>query len=836
MENERTTKEQLVEKLAGLRDGIAELKEALARRRSAGILPDENAVVADQAATGSRISSSADEELKKKNGFIIQIAETSPVGIVRVDKTGRIVFANSRAEKILGLKESSITNRMYNDPGWKITDIDGNPFPGEKLPFVVVQKTGKPVFDIRHAIERLGGTRTLLSINASPLFDEYGDFDGMVAAIDDITSRKKSEDELKESERRHRQLFETIGSCVAIYDPVDNGEDFVFVDINPAGEKYGKLKKEEVVGRKVTEVFPKVKEIGLFDVFQRVARSGETEHLPLKLYQDERVTEWVENTVYRLPNGHIVAVYEDTSEKHMTEQALIDSEEKYRRLFEKMMNAFAFHRIIKDDQGRAIDYEFLEVNDAFLKLTGLKRENLIGRRVTEALPGIESDPANWIERYAKVAATGQEERFENYSEVIGKWFTIYAYSPKTDYFVTIFEDITDRKEAEKRHKELEEQLNHTMRLEAVGRLAGGVAHDFNNLLTAINGFAELALDELEEDHPVRQHLDEISGAGRRASDLTAQLLAFSRKQVISPKIIQPNGILDNSQKILRRVIGEDVELIFKPADDLGHIMADPAQLDQIIMNLAVNARDAMPEGGKLSIETCNVVLRDEPVVLDGVAEMISGNYVMIAVSDSGDGMSEETLNRIFEPFFSTKPKGHGTGLGLATVYGIVRQNNGFIDVISKSGAGSTFKIFLPRHQGQIEQVNPQTKTEAPCGHETILLVEDEQRVRSLVKRFLERQGYKVIDVDNGESALAVFIESAKEIDLLLTDVIMPKMSGRQLREKIQEIKPGQKTLFMSGYSKTAISDEMILNEGVAFIQKPFRNSELALKVREAMDC
>ena len=389
-------------------------------------------------------------------------------------------------------------------------------------------------------------------------------------------------------------------------------------------------------------------------------------------------------------------------------------------------------------------------------------------------------------------------------------------------------DITER-------KNLEEQLRQAVKMEAVGVLAGGVAHDFNNLMSAVLGYSELLLMRIPDDPKLRRDAMQIRSAGERAASLTAQLLAFSRKQVVRPAILDLNHTVANTEKLLRRLIGEDIDLACNLDPDLSRIMADPSLIDQIIMNLAINSRDAMPYGGKLTIETANVFL-DESYVRCHIGVEI-GHYVMLAVSDSGCGMDQETVSRIFEPFFTTKGEGKGTGLGLATVYGNVKQSGGIIRVYSEPGQGTTFKIYLPRADEDAETNNPDiVAAEAlPKGTETILLVEDDENVRQIARSILVACGYTVLESEGGEEALGLCKTLGDSIDLLITDVVMPGMNGRKLAQRAEEFCPSAKVLYMSGYTDNAIVHHGVLDEGIAFLQKPFTLKSLSLKVREVLD-
>ncbi len=392
--------------------------------------------------------------------------------------------------------------------------------------------------------------------------------------------------------------------------------------------------------------------------------------------------------------------------------------------------------------------------------------------------------------------------------------------------VVSFADITER-------KQLEDQLLQSQKMEAVGRLAGGIAHDFNNLLTTINGYADLMLMRMPQTNPIRQQMEEVKKAGQRAASLTRQLLAFSRKQMLELKVLDLNTLVTDMEPMLRRLIGEDIHLALVRAPSLGRIKADPTQMEQVILNLAINARDAMPRGGRLTIETAEVQ-RDERSA-PGPIDLAPGTFVMLTVSDTGCGMDAATQARIFEPFFTTKEQGKGTGLGLAMVHGIVRQSGGQIEVSSAPGHGATFKIYLPR----IEEASATGQASAvaaapPEGSETVLLVEDEEMVRSFVRQILQQQGYQVLTANNGEEALQLSKDYKGRIDLLLTDVVMPGISGRETADQLTAQRKGLKVLFMSGYTESAIVHHGVMDPGVDFLPKPFTGDTLARKLSEML--
>ncbi len=519
-----------------------------------------------------------------------------------------------------------------------------------------------------------------------------------------------------------------------------------------------------------------------------------------------------------------VVLEREIAERRRAEQALRESEERYRLITENSSDLIS----LLDLAGAG---SCIYVSPSYKTLLGYEPEQLLGPLQLKLVH--PDDRANVIEQYARLVATGNASVTYRLRHAGGSWRSIELHAstinqPDLHYAVTVGRDVTER-------KNLEAQLMQSQRLESIGRLAGGVAHDFNNLLTTIVGNTELALDSLPADHPVRADLSEIAQSADRATGLTRQLLAFARKQLIEPRPIDLNQLVLEMDKLLRRLIGEDIELATLLETDLWRVRADPGQIEQVIINLAVNARDAMPNGGKLTIETKNVLLDH-----DYAHRHISaspGTYVLLAISDTGTGMDEETQGQIFEPFFTTKAPGYGTGLGLATCYGIVKQHGGNIWPYSEPGHGSTFKIYLPQFEAPAEaRPQPIDAGGLPRGTETILLAEDEPSVRMLAARVLRSLGYTVIEATNGDEALKL-AQSADGpvIKFLLTDVVMPQMSGQILAERIKEHHPDIKVLFISGYTDNAIVHHGELDRHVIFLQKPFSPSALARKVRAVLD-
>jgi two-component system cell cycle sensor histidine kinase/response regulator CckA len=522
----------------------------------------------------------------------------------------------------------------------------------------------------------------------------------------------------------------------------------------------------------------------------------------------------------------------DITKRRQSEEELRTSEERYRTLFEKMDEGFCVVEMLYDSDGKPVDYRFVEINPAFEKHTGLQEAK--GKTIRQMVPNHD---VHWFEIYGEVARTGQAVRFENPASAMHRYYDVFAFPVGEDgsrKVGILFNDITERKRGEAEKEKLQAQLQQAMKMEAVGRLAGGIAHDFNNLLTVIIGSVELALMKLASSDPAKGLLAEVNKAAERATLLTQQLLAFSRKQIIEPKVLILNDLIADLNTMMVRLIREDINIQILPGKDLGAVKIDPGQFQQVLVNLVVNARDAMPGGGKIVIETANVDLDDGYCALHPY--VTAGRFVMLSVSDTGHGMSDEVKAHIFEPFYTTKAKGKGTGLGLATTHGVVKQSGGSIEVYSEVGIGTTFKIYLPRVEDKASKlVRDDKSTERVGGTETVLVVEDEEILRSLCVRILDSFGYRVFQAGTGDEAIALATGYGERIDLLLTDVVMPGMSGAELAMQLVLHHPEAKVLFTSGYTENAITRHGVLDEGVNFINKPYAPSALAKKVREVLD-
>jgi PAS domain S-box-containing protein len=476
------------------------------------------------------------------------------------------------------------------------------------------------------------------------------------------------------------------------------------------------------------------------------------------------------------------------------------------------------------------EHRFVDVNAAAVDIYGLPKDDLIGRTSSDfAVPGYDITKTRQVFRGAGQLVGEFPLRRPNGEERLMEFAARANILPGLNF--AVIRDVTER-------KRLEGQLRQAQKMDAIGALAGGVAHDFNNLLSVIIGCTDLTIAELRREDPIRAELEEVSRAGKRAADLTRQLLAFSRKQILEPQVTDLNSVVTNVETMLRRILGEHIVLTVLPDRTIWPVLVDPSQIEQVIMNLVVNARDAMAEGGTLTIETLNVEL-DEAYAARHV-DVRPGPYVMLAVTDTGVGMDNAVLARIFEPFFTTKEEGRGTGLGLATVFGVVRQSGGNIWVYSEPGKGSCFKVYLPR---SVEEVDGTQSLVPPAyppsatigGTETVLLVEDEDQVRLVARTILRRNGYNVLEARNGGEAFLMCESYAATIHLLLTDVVMPMMSGRKLAERLSSMRPEMKVLYMSGYTNNSVVHHGVLDAGIEFLQKPLSVSGLLQKVREVLD-
>jgi len=763
----------------------------------------------------------AEQAVRESEERFRAVATTASDAIITIDENSVIQMVNPATEKIFGYSRAEML-------GQNLTSLMPERFRGahaNALGTYLVTNLKKKSWE---AIELPGLHKSGKELPLELSFAEYA-IEGkrfFTGIARDISERKRAQEALKESEERFRTLFENARDIVFTCDLFGN-----FTSLNRAGEAIIGYSREEALQSNFTRVVaPEYIQVAKEMLSRKSGGDVET------VYELEIVTKSSRRILVEISSrtlhedGQPVGVQgsaRDITARRRDEDALRKSEEQYRVLFDRNPQPMWVYDLKT--------LAFLAVNDAAVLHYGYSRECFLAMTVDAIHP--HDDVPALIEQVSKIDGhchLGEWRHCDSTGKIINVEITanVIDFANRKAGLVLV-NDITAHKIAEEALNNSQAQLQQSQKLEAIGQLAGGVAHDFNNLLTAIGGYSDLTLRRLSEEDPLRSNLVEIKKATDRASSLTRQLLAFSRKQILEPKVLDLNTVVNDMSKMLRRLIGEDVELVTELSPELDRVKADPGQVEQILMNLVVNARDAMPHGGKVTIETKNVVL-DEGYAFHHVP-VNPGEYTMLAISDTGMGMDRETQSHVFEPFFTTKPAGKGTGLGLSTVYGIVKQSGGYVWVYSEVGSGTVFKIYLPRVEASGDnEKQKQNAASLVKGKETILLVEDEEIVRRMARMMLENHGYSVLEAGDVKDAMRLCFENASKIDLLLTDVIMPGMSGRVLAERIATFCPKLPVVYMSGYTDDAIVRHGILEEDIFFLQKPFTRESLLAKVREAL--
>ena len=738
-----------------------------------------------------------------------------------VDIAGKFTFVNDAVCRHLGYSREELIGANFRGQMVKEeSDIVYKAFNN-------IYKTGKPEKAILYKFLRKAGTTGFAEVAGFPLQNQKGKIIGFRGVSRDITERKQVEQIILHNENRFKTLYQE--NPISTFTWQKKGDDFFLVDFNRASILLTEGKASKFMGKSAQELYQKRPEI--IDDMLRCFKDQSL--ISRELVSQDFAPGKILSVSYSYIHPDLIILRaEDITEHKRADEALRQSEEKYRTILENIQEGYF-------EVDLAGNLTFL--NDSLCQIFGYPKDEFMGmnnRQYTD-----KENAKKLFLTFNEVFKTGKPAKAFDW-QIIRKdgttRFIEASISLKIDSsgkpigFQGLTRDITERKQAEVEKAKLETQLQQSQKMESVGRLAGGVAHDFNNMLGVILGHTELALMKMVPGQPLYNNLTEIRKAAERSAELTRQLLAFARKQTVVPKVLDMNETVSGMLKMLKRLIGEDIDLNWQPKENLWPVKVDPSQIDQILANLCVNARDAIAGVGKMTIETRNITI--DKGFCAAHAGFIPGEYVLIAVSDNGCGMDKETLSHLFEPFFTTKGIGQGTGLGLATVYGAVKQNNGFINVYSEPGKGTTFNIYLPRHKGK----SGQTLTEAPevpaaRGHETILLVEDEPAILEMTTTMLEMKGYKVLAAGTPGEAIRLAREHAGEIHLLMTDVVMPEMNGRDLAKNLLSLYPQLKRLFMSGYTANVIAHHGVLDEGVYFIQKPFSISELTAKVREALE-
>jgi PAS domain S-box-containing protein len=760
---------------------------------------------------------SAEMALRESQQMLKTVLDTIPVRVFWKDKNGIFIGCNLPFAKDSGFDSpDEVVGKDDFQMSW---NAQAEKYRADDREVI---ETGIPKLAYEEPQDSAKG-RIWIRTSKVPLRNAEGEIIGVLGTYEDITDAKRTQLLLE----RERSLLNSVleNTIDSIFFKDTQGR---FTRVSKATIlKHDLTSEEEILGKTDFDFFDKARAQELYEQEQKVITTGK----PLvdveveELWLDKAPT-WVSVTKVPLRDerGQVVGVFgisRDITERKRAEQLLKESEEKFRGLVEGSASAIWIH------DGK----KFLYANPAALDMTGYTFEELSRLEVMEI---IHPDFREFVMKRA-MERLGDRQVPKHYEYQIlkksGEAIWIDFSGTKINYqgrpaIIASAYDITEK-------KKLEEQLVQAQKMEGIGRLAGGIAHDYNNMIGVILGYSQLMMKKLSKDSPVYRYAELIDSVSRRGADLTRQLLAFARREIVSPKAINPNEAIAALQKMLAKLIGEDIALKFFPEKDVWNIKIDPTQFDQILINLATNARDAITGAGTVIIETSNVVITEE--YTHSRIGFSPGEYVLLSFSDNGIGIGKEFFDKIFEPFFTTKPKGQGTGLGLSTVYGIVKQNGGNINVYSEPGEGTTFKIYFPRYYGESAKRETEAEAMDVSGDETVLIVEDQAELLELAKNSLEEYGYKVLTALSPGEGILLCEAYQDEIHLLLTDVVMPTMNGKDLRDRIQEIKPKIKTLFMSGYTANVIAHRGVLEENIEFIQKPFTPHGLAKKVREVLD-
>ncbi len=758
----------------------------------------------------------AEEELSRKDVLLREMGQIAHIGAWEFDP---VTGEGTWTEEVARIHDLDPNDETSMDKGLSFYQAESREQIEQALREAI--KSGKS-YDLELELISAKGLHKWVRTIGSPILED-GKVVSVRGSFQDITERKKVAQEAE----RNRSLLRSVLDILPNHICAKN-LDGRFLLVNKTLTDFYGTTVQEMTGRLHSDICEDEEELKSMLAADREVIEGQN-----PVFVSEETMQKPDGSIIWLqtikipfqandePAVLIAAL--DITERKRAETELIQS----KQFIDSVINGIADPIFVKDEK-----HCWIMVNDAFCRIVGRNRDELLGKSDHDLFPEKEAD-VFWEQDQLVLSSGKQEVNEENLK--VGEQTRIISTS-KSSFnnpitgnrnIVGIIRDITDA-------KHIEEQLQQAQKMESVGRLAGGVAHDFNNMLSVIIGYSQSALEMVSPDDPLHEDISEILKAGNRSAEITRQLLAFARKQIANPREVDLNVNIEGMLKMLRRLIGEDIELAWRPGANLWQVKIDPSQIDQIMANLCVNARDALPNVGKITIETNNTGFDDEYCA--DHAECIPGDYVMLAVSDNGNGMSSEVLDKIFEPFFTTKSFHKGTGLGLSTVYGIVKQNNGFISVYSEVEKGTTFKIYLPRHTGQ-KGVKPLSLFQnlSMSKGETILLVEDDKSILKLGVRMLNSLGYTVLPAATPAKAMKIAEENLGKIDLLITDVVMPGMNGRELSEQLQKQDANLKTLYMSGYTANVIAHRGVIDEGVCFIPKPLSKKELSVKIREVLD-
>jgi len=754
--------------------------------------------------------------LEESEAWFRGLAEFLPESVFEADLTFRVTYANQRAFELFGYTQEDF------EAGLSGLDMLAPECREEAQASLGQRLEGDDPGVVEYTAIRKDGTTFPILFHAS-LFHIEGRPVGVRGIIVDITSRKKDEEALRESERRFRNIVESSPMGVHLYQLLSD-ERLVFAAANPAADDILGVDNSGFVGQTIEEAFPPLADTEVPARYREAAAQGTSWQTEQIDYDHGGVAGAYEVSAFQTAPNEVAVMFLDITERKRAEEALRDSETRFRSVIEQLSDATYI----------LFNGRFDLVNPRFCELVGVTAEEASGPDF-EFWDLVAPDSVPVVRKRQEKRERGEEVPgiYEfDIKHRDGHLIQVEASVTEIDYrggraVLGLLRDITEQ-------KSLKEQLLLAQKMESIGRLSGGIAHDLNNLLTPIMGYGDLILGELSQEDERREDVQEILRAAVRARDLVRQLLAFGRQQTMEFQAIDLNRMVEGFQSLLERTIRADIEIRYLPGPTNPSIRGDRGQLEQVIMNLAVNAQDAMPEGGVLTIETTEMELDGESAMSH--AGVRAGHYAMLSVSDTGEGMDAETRSKIFEPFFTTKERGRGTGLGLATVYGIVRQHEGNVWVYSEPEQGSTFKCFLPlADMSAVEQVTLRKEVTELGGTETLMVVEDETMVRKLATKVLKRHGYSVLEAGEATSCLELLREHDGPLDLLLTDVVMPGMNGRELYGEVKKLFPEARVLYMSGYTEDFVTHRGVLDGGIAFIQKPFSVQGLVARVRRILE-
>ncbi len=767
-------------------------------------------------------SKTSEEEARQyAEGIINTIHE--PLIVLNHDL--RVISASRSFYDMLKAEPEKTVGQLIYELGNKQWDI---PELRQLLETLLPLKTTLEAYEVEHEFADIG--KRIMLFNAREIPRKSGKERLILLAIEDITECKRLENLLSESEERDRRLYEAANDGIILLEKAEGK----ITHANPAITEMLGYSHDALIGKGLTHIgFPDDIR-GIQAILQTLEKDG------ILHYKDASVQtksgHFIDTDIYMVDKTRLVQCnIRDITERKRMEEALRDSEERYRLLVETSIDLVWIFDL------PSMSYTYC--SKSVETILGYSQEEINNFKMDDIFP--PKTKKKVIAAFDKVLKGETNsghvliEAEHHHKDGHLVWMEVSAVMHRDNLgqpvsWTGVSRNITERKRAEQEREKLQSQLVQAQKLESVGRLAGGVAHDFNNMLTIINGYAEMMTDMLSPSDPLYDNALQIHEAGKKSAVMVRQLLAFARKQTIYPEAMNLNDNIASMLKMLQRLIGENIDLAWEPGQNLWLIKMDHSQLDQILANLMVNARDAIADIGKIAIETKNIEFDEQHC--NSHTGFVQGKFVMLTVSDTGCGMEKDVFDNLFEPFFTTKEIGKGTGLGLPTVYGIVKQNSGFINVYSEPGQGTTFKIYLPRYAGETVASSRDNQEQYPLGNgETILVLEDEIPVLNVAKTMLEKLGYKLLASNSAHEALALIQSSGGEIDLIITDVIMPEMNGRDFAAQVNSLYPDIKTLFMSGYTSNVIVRHGILEKGVRYIQKPFSIRDLAIKVRKAVE-